>query len=48
LVRKTAKLIESGVLGTSVEHTYRLDALHPALEHARRPGRLGKVVLDLT
>jgi NADPH:quinone reductase-like Zn-dependent oxidoreductase len=48
LVRKTAKLIESGVLGTSVEQTYRLDELHSALEHARRPGRTGKVLLDLT
>ena len=48
LVRKTAKLIESGVLGTSVEQTYRLDDLHAALEHARRPGRTGKVLLDLT
>jgi NADPH:quinone reductase-like Zn-dependent oxidoreductase len=47
-VRKTAKLIESGVLGTSVEQTYRLDDLHAALAHARRPGRAGKVVLDLT
>ena len=48
LVRKTAKLIESGVLSTSVERTYRLDDLHEALEHARRPGRTGKVLLDLT
>jgi NADPH:quinone reductase-like Zn-dependent oxidoreductase len=48
LVRKTAKLIESGVLATSVEQTYRLDDLHEALEHARRPGRTGKVLLDLT
>jgi NADPH:quinone reductase-like Zn-dependent oxidoreductase len=48
LVRKTAKLIESGVLSTSVEQTYRLDDLHEALEHARRPGRTGKVLLDLT
>ncbi|RLB45071.1 MAG: hypothetical protein DRH23_15060, partial [Deltaproteobacteria bacterium] len=48
LVRKTAKLIESGVLGTSVEQTYRLDDLHAALEHARRPGRTGKVLLDLS
>jgi NADPH:quinone reductase-like Zn-dependent oxidoreductase len=47
LVRKTAKLIERGVLGTSVEHTYRLDALHAALDHARRPGRTGKILLDL-
>jgi NADPH2:quinone reductase len=48
LVRNTAKLIESGVLTTSVEQTYRLDELHAALEHARRPGRAGKVLLDLT
>ncbi len=48
LVRKTAKLIESGVLGTSVAETYRLDDLHSALEHARRPGRTGKVLLDLS
>lgn len=47
LVRNTAKLIESGVLGTPVEQTYRLDQLHAALEHARRPGRAGKVLLDL-
>jgi NADPH:quinone reductase len=47
LVRKTAKLIESGVLGTPVEQTYRLDDLHAALEHARRPGRTGKILLDL-
>jgi hypothetical protein len=31
-----------------VEQTYRLDDLHQALEHARRPGRSGKVLLDLT
>ena len=48
LVRKTAKLIESDVLGTSVEQTYRLDKLHAALEHARQPGRTGKILLDLT
>jgi NADPH:quinone reductase-like Zn-dependent oxidoreductase len=48
LVRKTAKLIETGVLGTPVEQTYRLDDLHAALEHARRPGRAGKILLDLT
>ena len=45
LVRTTAKLIASGVLGTSVEQTYRLDDLHAALEHARRPGRNGKILL---
>lgn len=48
LVRKTAKLIENGVLGTSVEQTYRLDDLQSALAHARRPGRAGKVLLDFT
>jgi len=48
LVRKTAKLIQSGVLGTPVEQTYRLDALHEALAHARRPGRAGKILLDLS
>lgn len=45
LVRRTAKLIESGVLGTSVEKTYALNEIHAALEHARRPGRSGKVLL---
>ena len=48
LVRKTAKLIQQGVLDTPVEQTYRLDALHQALDHARRPGRTGKVLLDMT
>ena len=48
LVRKTAKFIESGVLGTPVEQTYRLDALDEALAHARRPGRAGKILLDLS
>jgi NADPH:quinone reductase-like Zn-dependent oxidoreductase len=48
LVRKTAKLIESGVLGTPVEQTYRLDELQAALDHARRPGRAGKILLDLS
>jgi NADPH:quinone reductase-like Zn-dependent oxidoreductase len=48
LVRNTAKLIESGVLGTPVEQTYRLDELHAALDHARRPGRAGKILLDLS
>ncbi|MDH3622620.1 MAG: zinc-dependent alcohol dehydrogenase family protein [Myxococcales bacterium] len=48
LVRKTAKLIEQGVLDTPVEQTYRLDALHQALDHARRPGRTGKVLLDMS
>jgi NADPH:quinone reductase-like Zn-dependent oxidoreductase len=48
LLRKTGKLIQSGVLGTPVEQTYRLDALHEALAHARRPGRAGKILLDLS
>ena len=48
LVRKTAKLIESGILGTPVEQIYPLDALHEALAHARRPGRAGKILLDLS
>lgn len=47
LVRHTAKLIASGILGTTVEQTYDLDHLHAALEHARRPGRAGKILLDL-
>ena len=42
LVRKTAKLIESGVLGTPVEQTYRLDALHEALAHATKAGTSGE------
>jgi NADPH2:quinone reductase len=48
LVRNTGKLIASGVLGTSVEQTYALDDIHEALEHARRPGRTGKVLLRLS
>ncbi len=48
LVRSTAKLIEGGMLATPVEQTYRLDDLHAALEHARRPGRTGKILIDLT
>jgi len=48
LVRTTAKLIADGTLETSVEQTYRLEDLHAALEHARRPGRAGKILLDLT
>lgn len=47
LVRNTAKLIASGVLGTAVEQTYALDDLHQALDHARRPGRAGKILLTL-
>jgi NADPH:quinone reductase-like Zn-dependent oxidoreductase len=47
LVRTTAKLIASGVLGTSVEQTYGLGELRTALEHARRPGRRGKILLAL-
>ena len=47
LVRTTAKLIASGVLGTAVEQTYPLDEIHAALEHARRPGRAGKILLSL-
>ncbi len=47
LVRNTAKLIASGVLGTSVEETYALDDIHSALDHARRPGRSGKILLSL-
>ncbi len=47
LVRTTAKLIASGVLGTTIEQTYDLDDIHRALEHARRPGRTGKVLLRL-
>ena len=48
LVRNTAKLIASGVLGTSVERTYALDDIHAALDHARRPGRSGKILLELS
>jgi NADPH:quinone reductase-like Zn-dependent oxidoreductase len=48
LVRSTAKLIESGVLGTSIESVYDLDQLHAALRHARRPGRTGKILLKLS
>jgi len=48
LIRRTAKLIDSGVLGTEVEKTYRLEDLHQALAHARRPGRTGKILLDMT
>jgi NADPH2:quinone reductase len=48
LVRNTAKLIASGVLGTTVEQTYDLDAIQDALAHARRPGRTGKVLLRLS
>jgi len=48
LVRKTAKLIEAGILGAPVEKVYRLDDLPTALRHARRPGRTGKILLDLT
>lgn len=47
LVRKTAKLIGNGVLATAVEATYRLEDVHQALEHARRPGRAGKILLDM-
>ena len=47
LVRNTAKLISSGVLGTSVERSYPLDDIHTALDHARRPGRTGKILLAL-
>jgi NADPH:quinone reductase-like Zn-dependent oxidoreductase len=47
LVRDTAKLIASGVLGTPVERTYSLDDIHAALEHARRPGRAGKILLRM-
>lgn len=47
LIRKTARLIASGVLGTEVEATYRLENLHEALAHARRPGRSGKILLDM-
>jgi NADPH:quinone reductase-like Zn-dependent oxidoreductase len=47
LVRQTAKLIGNGTLATSVAQTYRLDQLQAALEHARRPGRAGKVLLEL-
>lgn len=47
LVRNTAKLIADGTLGTSVERIYDLDGIHEALEHARRPGRTGKILLRL-
>ena len=47
LVRTTAKLIANGVLGTNVAETYDLARIHAALEHARRPGRTGKVLLRL-
>jgi NADPH:quinone reductase-like Zn-dependent oxidoreductase len=48
LVRKTAKLIQQGVLDTPVEQVYRLDAIHEALGHAGRSGRTGKVLLDMS
>ncbi|MGB5220031.1 MAG: zinc-dependent alcohol dehydrogenase family protein [Polyangiales bacterium] len=47
LVRTTAKLIASGVLGTTVERSYSLDEIHAALNHAGRPGRTGKILLTL-
>ncbi len=47
LVRTTAKLIASGELGTSVEQVYGLDHLEAALQHARRPGRSGKILLRI-
>ena len=47
LVRNTAKLIASGELGTAVEQVYGFDTLHDALSHARRPGRTGKILLNL-
>ena len=47
LVRSTAKLIAGGELGTDVEQVYGLDDLRAALEHARRPGRRGKILLRL-
>jgi len=47
MVRKTAKLIEGGVLDTPVERIYRFEELHDALAHARKPGRTGKILLDL-
>ena len=48
LVRSNAKLIRSGVLATRVEETYRFTDVHAALEHARRPGRQGKILLRLS
>jgi NADPH:quinone reductase-like Zn-dependent oxidoreductase len=47
LIHTNAKLIASGVLATRVERTYPLNEVHAALEHARRPGRDGKVLLRL-
>jgi len=47
LVRRTAKLIASGELGTGVEKVYELGEVHDALAHARRPGRTGKILLRL-
>ncbi len=47
LVRKTASLIAEGVLDTPVEQVYELTHLREALQHARRPGRTGKVLVSL-
>ncbi|MGB5809858.1 MAG: zinc-dependent alcohol dehydrogenase family protein [Polyangiales bacterium] len=47
LVRANAKLIAEGILDTPVARVYPLDSLHEALAHARRPGRAGKVLLDM-
>jgi NADPH:quinone reductase-like Zn-dependent oxidoreductase len=44
--RELAELAAEGVVSSEVEATYRVDDYRQALEHARRPGRTGKILFQ--
>ena len=48
LVRQVRRLVESGVLATEVGETFPLSQIREAVVEAERPGRVGKVVLELS
>ena len=48
VIRSVMRLVQSGVLHTFVEQTYPLDRIAEAVEHAARPGRDGKILLQLS
>lgn len=47
LVRRIAKLVQSGVLQTTVQETYALDDVKDAIDAADKSGRTGKIVLRM-
>ena len=47
LFREIVQLLRAGVLTSEIEATYPMEQFGPAVEHASRPGRTGKVLLQM-